>query len=59
VGRLRYNTRTVHELTRTLAIPHRRLPGARRRLFRVDEFKAWEGWPKRPSISRDAKPARS
>ena len=32
--RLRCSTRTVHELTRTNAIPHRRLPGSRRCLFR-------------------------
>jgi excisionase family DNA binding protein len=40
--RLRCSTRTVHELTRTNAIPHRRLPGARRCLFRPDELEAWE-----------------
>lgn len=40
--RLRCSTRTVHELTRTNAIPHRRLPGARRCLFRREELEAWE-----------------
>ncbi len=40
--RLHVSPRTVHELTRTAAIPHRRLPGARRCLFREDELSAWE-----------------
>jgi excisionase family DNA binding protein len=40
--RLRCSTRTVHELTRTKSIPHRRLPGSRRCLFRSDELEAWE-----------------
>jgi excisionase family DNA binding protein len=40
--RLRCSTRTVHELTRTSSIPHRRLPGTRRCLFRRDELEAWE-----------------
>jgi excisionase family DNA binding protein len=40
--RLRCSTRTIHELTRTNAIPHRRLAGSRRCLFRVDELEAWE-----------------
>jgi excisionase family DNA binding protein len=40
--RLRCSIRSVHELTRTLAIPHRRLPGSRRCLFRLDELEAWE-----------------
>ena len=40
--RLRCSTRTVHELTRTNAIPHRRLPGSRRCLFRREELEAWE-----------------
>lgn len=40
--RLHCSTRTVHELTRTNAIPHRRLPGLRRCLFRLDELEAWE-----------------
>jgi excisionase family DNA binding protein len=41
-ARLRCSVRTVHELTRLGLIPHRRLPGARRCLFRVDELQAWE-----------------
>lgn len=40
--RLHCSRRTVHELTRTLAIPHRRLPGCRRCLFRENELDAWE-----------------
>jgi excisionase family DNA binding protein len=40
--RLRCSVRTIHELTRTNAIPHRRLPGTRRCLFRLDELEAWE-----------------
>jgi len=40
--RLHCSTRTVHELTRTNSIPHRRLPGSRRCLFRPDELDAWE-----------------
>ena len=40
--RLRCSTRTIHELTRTNSIPHRRLPGSRRCLFRADELEAWE-----------------
>ena len=40
--RLRCSIRTVHELTRSGRIPHRRLPGSRRCLFRVDELEAWE-----------------
>lgn len=40
--RLRCSPRTIHELTRTRAIPHRRLPGGRRCLFREDELEAWE-----------------
>jgi excisionase family DNA binding protein len=40
--RLRCSRRTVHELTRTNAIPHRRLPGSRRCLFRPEELDAWE-----------------
>ena len=40
--RLRCSLRTVHELTRTRQIPHRKLPGMRRCLFRVDELDAWE-----------------
>lgn len=41
-SRLRCSTRTIHELTRSGRIPHRRLPGSRRCLFRVDELEAWE-----------------
>ena len=41
-ARFHCSTRTVHELTRTSAIPHRRLPGTRRCLFRKDELEAWE-----------------
>jgi excisionase family DNA binding protein len=40
--RLHCSIRTVHELTRTSSIPHRRLAGSRRCLFRVDELEAWE-----------------
>jgi excisionase family DNA binding protein len=40
--RLRCSTRTVHELTRTSLIPHRRLAGSRRCLFRIEELEAWE-----------------
>lgn len=40
--RLRCSRRTIHELTRTNAIPHRRLAGSRRCLFRMDELEAWE-----------------
>jgi excisionase family DNA binding protein len=40
--RLRCSIRTIHELTRTNSIPHRRLPGSRRCLFRPDELEAWE-----------------
>ncbi len=42
-ARLRCSCRTIHELTRTCAIPYRRLPGGRRCLFREDELEAWEG----------------
>jgi excisionase family DNA binding protein len=41
-ARLRCSTRTVHELTRSNAIPHRKLPGARRCLFLPAELEAWE-----------------
>ena len=41
--RLRCSVRSVHELTRTSGIPHRRLPGSRRCLFLVAELEAWEG----------------
>lgn len=40
--RLRCSTRTIHELTRTLAIPHRRMPRTRRCLFLEVELAAWE-----------------
>jgi excisionase family DNA binding protein len=40
--RLRCSTRSVYELTRTFAIPHRRLPGSRRCLFLLPELEAWE-----------------
>jgi excisionase family DNA binding protein len=40
--RLRCSLRTIHELVRTRRIPHRRLPGSRRLLFRVDELAVWE-----------------
>lgn len=40
--RLHCSLRTVHELTRLRRIPHRRLPGSRRCLFREDELEAWE-----------------
>jgi excisionase family DNA binding protein len=33
--------RHIHELTRTLAIPHRRLPGGRRCWFKAEELAAW------------------
>ena len=39
--RLRCSRRSVHELTRTAAIPHRRPPGARRCLFLETEITAW------------------
>src|SRR3954463_11583878 len=40
--RLRCSTRTIHELTRTNSLPHRRLPGTRRCLFRPEGHEAWE-----------------
>jgi excisionase family DNA binding protein len=39
--RLRCSQRTVWERTRLGLIPHRRLPGSRRCLFREDELEAW------------------
>jgi excisionase family DNA binding protein len=39
--RLRCSVRSVHELTRTGRIPHRRLPGQRRCLFVPEEVDAW------------------
>ena len=41
-ARLRCSVRSIHELTRAKAIPHRKLPGARRCLFREDELLMWE-----------------
>jgi Helix-turn-helix domain len=41
-ARLHCSRRTVHELTRTCAIPHRRLPGSRRCLFLIEELRRWE-----------------
>jgi hypothetical protein len=43
--RLRCSTRKIHELTRTAAIPHRRLPGSRRCLFLEAELETWEAGP--------------
>ena len=40
--RLRCSLRSIHELVRTRRIPHRRLPGSRRCLFRTDELEVWE-----------------
>lgn len=40
--RLCCSTRSVHELTRSLRIPHRKLPGTRRCLFLEAELRAWE-----------------
>ena len=39
--------RSIHELTRTNAIPHRKLPGQRRILFVREEVEKWivEGCP--------------
>lgn len=41
-ARLHCSLRVVHELARCRRIPHRRLPGSRRCLFREDELLAWE-----------------
>ena len=38
---LRCSVRTVHELTRRRAIPHRRMPGTRRCLFMERELHEW------------------
>lgn len=38
---LRMSRRTVYELTRARAIPHRRLCGRRRCLFLLDELTMW------------------
>ncbi len=41
-ARLHCSTRSVLELTRTGAIPHRKLPGTRRCLFLLADLEAWE-----------------
>jgi len=41
-ARYRCSTRSIHELTRTGAIPHRRLPGTRRCLFLASDLEAYE-----------------
>jgi hypothetical protein len=41
-ARYHCSTRRIHELTRTLAIPHRRLPGSRRCLFLEAELQLWD-----------------
>ena len=38
---LRCSIRTVHELTRRSAIPHRKMPGSRRCLFLESELSRW------------------
>ena len=38
---LRVSRRTIHELTRTARIPHRRPSGTRRCLFVRDELDSW------------------
>jgi len=40
-GRLHRSNRTIHELTRRGAIPHRRPAGTRRCLFLESELEAW------------------
>jgi excisionase family DNA binding protein len=40
--RHRMSVRTVHELTRTRQIPHVKLPGRRRCLFREDWLDEWQ-----------------
>jgi len=40
--RLHRSRRSVHELTRNLEIPHRKLPGSRRCLFLLADLEAWE-----------------
>ena len=37
-----YSKWTIYELTRTAAIPHRKLPGRRGLLFPLDELEAFE-----------------
>jgi excisionase family DNA binding protein len=39
--RLHCSPRSIHEKTRPGAIPHRRIAGTRRCLFREDELDAW------------------
>lgn len=41
-NRLHSSRRKVHEMTRLKLIPHRKLPGSRRCLFRPDELEEWE-----------------
>jgi excisionase family DNA binding protein len=50
--RLRCSVRTVHELTRLGRIPHRRLAGSRRCLFREKEFEAWEDGAELETLER-------
>ena len=52
-ARLRCSVRTVHELTRLGLIPHRRLPGSRRCLFRIDELEAWEDGAQLETVAGD------
>jgi excisionase family DNA binding protein len=40
--RLRCSVRTVHEMTRSDAIPYFKRPAGRRCLFRVEDLEAWE-----------------
>ena len=40
---LRCSIRTVHELTRRNAIPHRKMPGSRRCIFVESEVNRWLG----------------
>ena len=40
--RLHVSTRTIHEMTRTNSIPHFKLPGRRRCLFRAEDLEQWE-----------------
>jgi excisionase family DNA binding protein len=51
--RLRCSVRTVHELTRLGLIPQRRLPRARRCLFREEELEAWESGASLETIELD------
>jgi hypothetical protein len=41
-ARYHCSVRTIHELTRTSAIPHRRLPGSRRCLFLEAELDLYD-----------------